>query len=77
MGTYTALQRCRVSGSTTLVPTGRERRSRSFRKPMRVTKPDYVLVLPWHFKDGILRRKARSLASGGRRIIAFPEIGIV
>ncbi len=40
-------------------------------------KPDYFLVLPWHFKDGILRREKEYLASGGRFIFPFPEIEIV
>lgn len=40
-------------------------------------RPDYFLVLPWHFKDGILQREADYLASGGRMIFPFPEIEIV
>lgn len=40
-------------------------------------KPDYFLVLPWHFKDGILRREKEYLASGGKFIFPFPEIEIV
>jgi len=39
--------------------------------------PDYYLVLPWHFKDGILRREKEYLASGGRFIFPFPEIEII
>ena len=39
--------------------------------------PDYFLVLPWHFKDGILRREKEYLASGGKFIFPFPEIEIV
>jgi len=40
-------------------------------------RPDYFLVLPWHFKDGILRREKEYLASGGKFIFPFPEIEIV
>lgn len=40
-------------------------------------KPDYFLVLPWHFKEGILRRESEYLASGGRFIFPFPEIEII
>jgi hypothetical protein len=40
-------------------------------------KPDYFLVLPWHFKEGILRRERDFLAGGGRMIFPFPEIEIV
>ena len=43
----------------------------------RAMNPDYFLVLPWHFKDGILRREKEYLASGGRFIFPFPEIEIV
>jgi hypothetical protein len=43
----------------------------------RAMKPDYFLVLPWHFRDGIVRREAEFLAGGGRMIFPFPEIEIV
>ena len=43
----------------------------------RAMKPDYFFVLPWHFKDGILRREKDYLASGGKMIFPFPEIEIV
>jgi hypothetical protein len=39
--------------------------------------PDYMLVLPWHFRDGIVRREAEFLAGGGRLIFPFPEIEII
>ncbi|CAI2717068.1 class I SAM-dependent methyltransferase [Nitrospina watsonii] len=40
-------------------------------------KPDYYLVLPWHFKEGIVRREKDYLSEGGRMIFPFPEIEIV
>jgi hypothetical protein len=40
-------------------------------------RPDYYLVLPWHFKDGIVRREKEFLASGGKFIFPFPEIEII
>jgi hypothetical protein len=43
----------------------------------RAMRPDYFLVLPWHFKDGILNREREYLASGGKMIFPFPEIEIV
>ncbi len=46
-------------------------------KEARAAKPDYFLVLPWHFKDGILRREKEYLANGGKFIFPFPEIEIV
>jgi hypothetical protein len=43
----------------------------------RAMKPDYFLVLPWHFKDSILRREREYLAEGGNFIFPFPDIEIV
>ena len=43
----------------------------------RAMKPDYFLVLPWHFKEGILKREKEYLASGGKMIFPFPEIEII
>lgn len=40
-------------------------------------KPDYYLVLPWHFRGGIVQREKQYLAGGGRMIFPFPEIEIV
>ncbi len=39
--------------------------------------PDYYLVLPWHFKESILRREKEYLKSGGKFIFPFPEIEII
>jgi hypothetical protein len=43
----------------------------------RAMKPDYFLVLPWHFKEGILRREQAFLDAGGKMIFPFPEIEII
>jgi hypothetical protein len=43
----------------------------------RAMNPDYYLVLPWHFKEGILRREKDYLNSGGKFIFPFPEIEII
>ena len=43
----------------------------------RAMKPDYFLVLPWHFKEGILQREREYIAGGGKFIFPFPEIEIV
>jgi hypothetical protein len=40
-------------------------------------RPDYYLVMPWHFKDSIVRREQAFLAAGGKLIFPFPEIEIV
>ena len=39
--------------------------------------PDYFLVLPWHFKEGILQREQEYIARGGKFIFPFPEIEII
>jgi hypothetical protein len=39
--------------------------------------PDYFLVLPWHFKDGIIQREQDYIARGGKFIFPFPEIEII
>lgn len=43
----------------------------------RAMEPDYFLVLPWHFKENILRREGRYMADGGKFIFPFPEIEII
>lgn len=39
--------------------------------------PDYLMVLPWHFKKGILEKEQDYLAQGGRFIFPLPHIEIV
>lgn len=43
----------------------------------RALEPDYLLVMPWHFKNGIVEREREFLESGGKMIFPFPEIEIV
>jgi SAM-dependent methyltransferase len=40
-------------------------------------RPDFFLVLPWHFRDGILRRETAFLEAGGRFLFPLPQIEIV
>jgi C-methyltransferase C-terminal domain/Putative zinc binding domain/Methyltransferase domain len=44
---------------------------------MRGRNPDYLLVFPWHFRDGVVEREAEYLRGGGRLIFPLPEIEIV
>jgi hypothetical protein len=46
-------------------------------KEARAMKPDYFLVLPWHFKSNILEREKEFLADGGKFIFPLPQIEIV
>jgi hypothetical protein len=43
----------------------------------RARRPDYFLVLPWHFRPGILARERQYLADGGRLIFPLPDVGVV
>lgn len=44
---------------------------------MRAAKPDYLLVLPWHFREGIIAREASYLKEGGTLLFPLPEIQFV
>lgn len=43
----------------------------------RKRKPDYMLVLPWFFKEEFLQREKKYLESGGHFIFPLPEIQII
>jgi hypothetical protein len=43
----------------------------------RAMRPDYYLVLPWHFRDEFLQRERKTLASGIKFIFPLPSIEIV
>lgn len=40
-------------------------------------RPDYALVLPWHFRSHLTEKYANYLGSGGKLIYPFPSIEIV
>lgn len=40
-------------------------------------KPDYMLVLPWHFKSGIIKREREYLNNGGKLIFPFPYVEVI
>lgn len=40
-------------------------------------KPDYFLVLPWHFKHNILQREKGFIRNGGKFLFPLPEIEII
>jgi hypothetical protein len=43
----------------------------------RAMKPDYYLVLPWHFKKEFLEREKEALDSGVGMIFPLPSIEMV
>jgi cyclopropane fatty-acyl-phospholipid synthase-like methyltransferase len=40
-------------------------------------KPDYFLVLPWHFRDNIVQRESAFLRGGGKMIFPLPAVETV
>jgi hypothetical protein len=43
----------------------------------RALKPDYYLVLPWHFKSAILNRERAFINDGGKMIFPLPTLEVV
>jgi NDP-4-keto-2,6-dideoxyhexose 3-C-methyltransferase len=58
------------SATRTGIPVISEEESRAMR-------PDYYLVLPWHFLDEFLEREQAYLDDGGRFIIPLPEVRVI
>jgi hypothetical protein len=52
------------------IPIISERQARDMR-------PDYFLVLPWHFREGIVEKERDYLAAGGKLIFPLPALEIV
>jgi hypothetical protein len=46
-------------------------------KKSRLQKPDYFLVLPWHFKNNIIEKEKFFLKNGGKLIFPMPDIEII
>lgn len=44
---------------------------------MRKAKPDYLLVLPWHFIDEFVKRESDFLKNGGKFIVPCPKFEII
>jgi hypothetical protein len=73
-----------------LVTAIAERQSRKFGKftvgsaipivsedEMRAARPDYLLVLPWHFVHEFLTRETAFLQRGGKFIVPLPELRVI
>jgi hypothetical protein len=41
---------------------------------MLLAKPDYAIVLPWHFKSTIIQRSESFTAQGGKLIFPLPMV---
>jgi hypothetical protein len=44
---------------------------------MRKEKPDYLLVLPWHFINEFVKRESEFLDNGGKFIVPCPKFEII
>jgi hypothetical protein len=44
---------------------------------MRKTKPDYLLILPWHFINEFIEREMNYLKDGGKFIVPCPDFKII
>lgn len=44
---------------------------------MRAAKPDYLLVLPWHFIDEFVKREQAFIADGGKLVVPCPTFQII
>jgi len=42
-----------------------------------VDRPDYVMILPWNFRDEIVRQQAAYLAAGGKFVVPIPDWEVV
>ena len=46
-------------------------------KTSRSKKPDYYLVLPWHFRKEFIKREDKFLSKGGKLIFPLPKVQII
>ena len=44
---------------------------------LRESKPDYVLILPWNFKDEIMQQMADVRSWGGQFVIPIPQVTVI
>jgi hypothetical protein len=44
---------------------------------VRARKPDYMIVLPWHFINEFVERERDYLREGGKFIVPLPELKVI
>lgn len=84
----TTLQYCCITGD--LLPAIADRNPRKWgsytigsrvkiisEEDSRAAKPDYYLVLPWHFMPEFKIRESEFLARGGQFVVPFPQVHLV
>jgi hypothetical protein len=40
-------------------------------------KPNFYLVLPWHFKEEFLQREAETIRAGTKMIFPLPTVEVI
>ena len=40
-------------------------------------RPDYILILPWNFKDEIMKQIAHVREWGGKFVVPIPEVQVI
>ena len=43
----------------------------------KIERPDFMLVLPWHFKNFIIKKEEKFIMNGGKFIFPLPDIEII
>jgi hypothetical protein len=43
----------------------------------RAARPDYFIVLPWHFREEIIKREKSYLSGGGKLLFPLPKFEVV
>jgi hypothetical protein len=44
---------------------------------IRKTKPDYVLILPWNFRDEVITQNGYVREWGGKFVVPIPEVAVI
>jgi hypothetical protein len=44
---------------------------------IRESRPDYVLILPWNFKDEIMAQMAHIRGWGGKFVVPIPDVMVL
>ena len=43
---------------------------------LRKMKPDYFMVLPWHFKEGLIKKEIDFTNDGGKLVFPLPKLEV-
>jgi hypothetical protein len=82
------LQYCNINSNilNVIVDVNKEKRNRFTpgsnikivdESAINIIQPDYMVVMPWHFKNFIIKKEKKYLANGGKLIFPLPDIEIL